>query len=66
MWIPGLAIFREMTFVCGRVAVDSNPEVFVFVLTQNGEECSVVASVLVALLAPGNLEVLSRVSRGWR
>ena len=40
----------------------------VFVLTQNGEECSADASVsvLVALLAPGNLEILSRVSRGWR
>ena len=35
----------------------------VFVLTQNGEECSVNASgsVLVALLAPGNLEILLRV-----
>ena len=40
----------------------------VFVLTQNGEECSddTSVSVLVALLAPGNLEILSRVSRDWR
>ena len=40
----------------------------VFVLTQNGEECSADApvSVLVALVAPGNLEILSRLSRGWR
>ena len=40
----------------------------VFVLTQNGEECSVDASVsvCVALFAPGNLEFLSRVPRGWR
>ena len=36
----------------------------VFVLTQCSVDASV--SVLVALLAPGNLEILSRVSRGWR
>ena len=40
----------------------------VFILMQHREECSVDASVSVldALLAPGNLEILSRVSRGWR
>ena len=40
----------------------------VFVLTQNGEECAVDASVsvVVALLASGNFEIPSRVSRGWR
>ena len=40
----------------------------VFVLSQNGQECSADASVsvLATLLAPGNLEILSRVPRGWR
>ena len=43
------------------VAVDSNSEVFGLFRTQNEEECSVDASVSVldALLAPGNLEILS-------
>ena len=42
--------------------------IFHVALDSNGEECPVDASVsvLVALLAPGNLEILSRVPRGWR
>ena len=62
-WIRGLRQYLAFERILHNfyVAVDSNPEVFgLFILMQNGEECSVDASVSV-LVAPRNLEIFSRV-----
>ena len=72
-WLDGGYMFCISTWLLDELHIFSTLpwtrilKCLVFVLTQNGEEWSVNASgsVLVALLAPGNLEILSRVSRGW-